>query len=854
VLLCATPAGASPTYDSVEETVRIARLLRVSEDRTWRKLLHYEKSLFGKSGLMSAVKSNRFFLSDKGRADPEHELEATLRAFAARTSGNGDSHPQCVFRARYIWLKSVLDFDKRFYPEIACDSYSKWTLENSVRSVSLVFATGYLGNPASYYGHILVKFNSDNAQTDSDLLDVSVNYGAIVPDNEDPVTYIVKGVLGGYSGGFSHIQYYFFNHNYGENESRDLWEYELALDQEQTDLMVAHLWELLGQEYAYFFFRKNCAYRMAEIVELAGVTEIVPDNYLYSIPQTVIQNLAKAEINGRPLIARKVYRPSRQSRLYHKYSLLNNREKSALARAVGNIDYLESDAFVSFDTSSKQRILETLLDYFQFVRDPESPAPDLLSRKYQKTLALRLSLPPLEEDVVAATANPPDGGRPPSSFRAGVLNNSLRGGGAYFLIRPAYYDPLDAGSMHVRNSTLKMFEIKAVSLDDEFFLRSLEIINIESVNPAVTGLPGDKGRAWRLKVGVEQLNLACGDCLTGRLQGDMGYAGRIGNRVLLGGYAGGVIQNDRDNSGNYYARASLFANIEMHERFGLRLYAERRNYIDGKLENDNLRTSQRKVRWDWAGIGRSAAYLFSKGSCRPRSNLQHSRFSHIGTVYLKIRNTSLNPDHDAISRAHRSRVLRGFRYGSKAALFIPYVLALHAPAVLCALRPVPAPAPPPTQWRPNRIRVQADRVDAVFHQEARVIRIIGMRLAADADLAGRDDARQRSPGGVASLRQALPHHLAQHPLRFVDGWQKGIISFTCGTHVLAHAPIRARSSAEAQHRVVFRRLEIAAAQQTRVLVGLEIGHAHDYRIRIEGRCDSAAPSESFSTKKSAPLA
>jgi hypothetical protein len=588
VLLCATSAGASPAYDSVEETVRKARLQRVSEERTWRRLLHYEESLFSKSGLMSAVKNSRFFLSDEGRTDPEQELEATLRAFAASTGENGDTHPQCAFRARYIWLKSVLGFDKRAYPEIACDSYNRWTLENSVRSVSLVFATGYLGNPASYYGHILVKFNSDNVQTDSDLLDVSVNYGAIVPDNEDPVTYIVKGVLGGYSGGFSHIQYYFFNHNYGENESRDLWEYELALDREQTDLIVAHLWELLGREYAYFFFRKNCAYRMAEIVELAGVSGIIPDNYLYSIPQTVIQNLAQAEIDGRPLIARKVYRPSRQSRLYHKYSLLNDGEKSALRHAVGNIDHLESDAFVSFDASSKQRILETLLDYFQFVRDPESPASDPSNRKYQKTLALRLSLPPSEEDIEAASANSPDAGRPPSSFRAGVLHNSSRRRGAYFLVRPAYYDPLDAGSMHVRNSTLKMFEIKAVSLDDEFFLRSLEIINIESVNPAVTGLPGDKGRAWRLKVGVEQHNLACDDCLTGRLQGDVGYAGRIGNRLLLGAYAGGVIQNDHDNSGNYYARASLFANIEMHERFGFRLYAERRNYIDGRLENDSL--------------------------------------------------------------------------------------------------------------------------------------------------------------------------------------------------------------------------------------------------------------------------
>lgn len=43
-----------------------------------------------------------------------------------------------------------------------------------------------------------------------------------MPDDENPVFYVFKGVFGGYEGGFSNTEYYHHNHNYGETELRDL--------------------------------------------------------------------------------------------------------------------------------------------------------------------------------------------------------------------------------------------------------------------------------------------------------------------------------------------------------------------------------------------------------------------------------------------------------------------------------------------------------------------------------------------------------------------------------------------------------------------------------------------------------
>ena len=47
-----------------------------------------------------------------------------------------------------------------------------------------------------------------------------------------------------------------------------------------------------------------------------------------------------------------------------------------------------------------------------------------------------------------------------------------------------------------------------------------------------------------------------------------------------------------------------------------------------------------------------------------------------------------------------------------------------------------------------------------------------------------------------------------------------------------------RRAAEADHRILFRGLEFLAAKQSRVLVRLEIAHAHDDRLGIERRGDA----------------
>ena len=361
---------------------------------------------------------------------------------------------------------------------------------------------------------------------------MSVNYGAIVPPNEGPLRYILKGLFGGYRGGFSDIQYYFHNHHYGENELRDMWEYELDLSQEDVDLVVGHAWEILGREYTYYFLRENCAYQMAQLLEVIIGLDITPANPVWNLPQTLLKNISRETYQGRPLVKSITYHPSRQARLYSRFSSLSSIEKGQVETIVDNIERLDSAAFGSLPVEGQRRVLDTLLDYYQFVRDEEALESDIKNHHYTRVLAARFATAAAPSELQLVTPEPPDTGRAPSLLRFEALSNQRFGSGAAITLRPAYYDSLDADHSHVPGAELKMGELRLKLLDDKVRLDAWHLFSVDSVHISSTGLPGDKSSAWRLRLATEQQSLACIDCLVVRPRGDIGYTFRPLDRLL----------------------------------------------------------------------------------------------------------------------------------------------------------------------------------------------------------------------------------------------------------------------------------------------------------------------------------
>ena len=162
----------SPAAAQVDTAAQLSKLAFAPG---WLKIVHYEPDARSPTGWRSAIHSDDFFLDSSGKVDPLLELQATLAAFVAPPANDPNKHAQCRFPARWQWLKSRMGSDPAFQSALRCPAFGAWTRSSSVSSISIVFATGYLGNPASYYGHTLLKFNFIEGQGPTRLMNVSVN-------------------------------------------------------------------------------------------------------------------------------------------------------------------------------------------------------------------------------------------------------------------------------------------------------------------------------------------------------------------------------------------------------------------------------------------------------------------------------------------------------------------------------------------------------------------------------------------------------------------------------------------------------------------------------------------------------
>lgn len=532
---------------------------RLFEHPRWLALGHYRKTFFG--GYKSDIHSDDFFLSINGKTDPRGELNATLLAFSLPVNAKvQDQHAQCRFPARLLWLRQVLPLPA--LPKVDCQAFKQFSYQGGVESISVVFATGYLSNPASYFGHPLIKFNLSRVKIPNNLLDVSVNYGAVTPPEENPFIYAAKGLFGGYFGTFTNRQFYYSNHAYAELELRDMWEYKLNLSRDEVDQIVSHTWEVMGKKFTYFFTSNNCASAMAQILTDVMGVRLDPAYLPYSIPYMVFDNLAhKQRPDGSPLITSVTLIPSRQSRLTGRYSALSSDEKSAV-RSIAQSNSV-TDQYRTLPEQSKIHVIETLFDYFAYraVADPDTKSIGAI--RYE-LLSERLRLPTsAASDPVLADVHAPHEGQSPVLTRIGVMKSVTHGEGAELRLRLAYYDFLALDIGRPPNSSVRSFDAAFVIAGKKAWLRSFDFISIEALNLSQTGLPGDGGYAWKFNTGFETQNLACTDCEVFKIESGIGKAISPVKRQILYVMLDGRMQTLAAGGGHFAATPNIGAIFDL---------------------------------------------------------------------------------------------------------------------------------------------------------------------------------------------------------------------------------------------------------------------------------------------------
>lgn len=563
-----------------------AEKVQLAKQIYWQKLLHYSpsKNIISPSAIKSALVSKTFFLADKGSQNPSAELNATLSAMLSNTNGVADNaHAQCRFPARFIWLKSKLPSLELLAPKVKCTDFSSWSNDQKIKSISLFFASGYLDNPASYYGHILMRFNTEN-DSSGGLLSTSMDYGAIIPEDENPVVYIIKGLFGGYKAGFTHQKFYHQNHNYGSIQLRDLWEYELALDDDQQQMIIAHSWELLGNKFTYYFLRNNCAYAMAEMVELVTDQSLFNRKMPWVIPQSIFHSLDKSS-GSQSLVKKMTRHLSLQTKIYNDFKNLTDAEKRYVDDFSRGINNFSDERFHMMEEQEKGRVLAVLLHYYQY-RLIDNPNDMILKKQKQRVLIEQLErkIKPLSvvrngRDEVALETfknQAPNYAQRPTSLRVGAVYNPRFNEGLSIQYRPAYFDKLSADIGRPANSQLMMGNLEFVAAKGAMRLTRFDIVDVEAMGTSVTNLPGDGGRMWKLNIGVRRQNLACDSCLTAGIEAGMGKSFALKELGVYYGIIDSRLQSNYKDAGllSLTPRIGFISaanhNWKMHVSFGYR--------------------------------------------------------------------------------------------------------------------------------------------------------------------------------------------------------------------------------------------------------------------------------------------
>ncbi len=538
------PASAT----SLQENLSLAIQTNLDEHPYWLKLLHYKKHIGSTSGYKSEVISEDFFLSNT-KSDPLAELKATIKSIYTPIT-NPNQHTRCKFIARTQWLQSKLNME---LPSIECEEFKQWIDLENINQVQLVFASGYLKNPASFYGHLLLKFSSSSNK--NNLLDLSINYGAMLTDT-NPILYIVNGIFGGYTAGFSDSRFYRQNHNYGQTDLRDLWSYNLDLSQDQIKQIAFHLWELLDVQFTYYFLDKNCAYHFANLLALVIEAPLTDQYSPWVMPLTIFQKLMENKSKDNPLVKSVTHIASRQSQFYEKYFHLNEKQQQLLKLLLESNDWVSHSKFKSLPDNEKIALINVLFDYIEYqlaeLGDSSSDRVQQLSLEKKKLIRTRFSLPASpakKQRTHLLKTQPPHHSQYPKLIRVSGIS-SKESSGALLQLRPVYYDILGSESGRMPNSALSMADLTLSNFNGNFAIRRFNIVAIESYNVAKTELRGDNKYAWMINFGLDTPDNMCFNCTRVQLSGGLGKSYKLSHQHIINFMALGSIHTEHNNEGN----------------------------------------------------------------------------------------------------------------------------------------------------------------------------------------------------------------------------------------------------------------------------------------------------------------
>ena len=533
-----TPSVSEPY---VEGLVRRAHALQLAEQRQWHKLLHYRLGVLGPGFLGGGYESEAdgadFFLSPRGKLDPAAELDATIRALflpldAVSEQRDPDEHPLCRFPARFLYLREQLAIDPQKLPVQRCPKVERFIAELDPGSLTLIFSSYYLNNPASAFGHTFLRVNKRNSLAVGErreLLDYGVDFSADV-DTGNAILYAFKGITGLFPGTFKRVPYYYKVRTYNDYESRDLWEYELNLTPAQLLLLSAHLWELGHTYFAYYYLSENCSYHILSLIEVADPQLHLLDGISSPvIPADTVRALFK-----HPELVRQVgFRPSARKQF-------QARARQLSADELSMVEQLAVDAKHALPAGLPQAreiaVLDAAADLIDvwYARELVHREDSAAARRKQQLLERRARIlaPSLALEVNAPESERPERGHGSQRVGLGAVTANDRWG-VSLDVRLALHDLSDPTPGYPELNALEFMHVRALFWQTQRIeLRDASFVHVASLTPQGRF---DRKSSWELDVGATTIrDAACDRCLMAHAAGGAGLTFAFaGERLAL---------------------------------------------------------------------------------------------------------------------------------------------------------------------------------------------------------------------------------------------------------------------------------------------------------------------------------
>jgi len=513
----ASDAPTEAPHWSIAEIQTQALDKHLDEDKVWQALLHVRDQA-------PQIRDPRFILSLESFS-AKRELLATIAYLYDRDA------PQavCQFPARYTWLRSQLPVPE--LPLHHCDELKEFVTRAPATTISLVFASENLSQPASVMGHLFLKVSGVNGQ--GRHVEHAISFFTDATTLNLPKLFYDSMVIGK-KGFFALTPYQREVDNYVATEERTLWEYELRLRPLERALLQQHMHELRHADITYFFQSYNCATLVKHLLAI-GKPDMLDGQSWWTTPTAVLRRAQEIGIITAPTVKT----PSKWL-VRTLQTTLSAAQSETVRASVEARDSLALDRLPVAEPRQGFLALELARAYNTYLYEQKVVGPENWSDFNQKLDAIErthFTDLMLETDQRKNPAFTPGDKQISMGWLRLAGQNHLKLG-----LLPVSHTLADNNSQHLSESELRLFDA-ALLVDARSGRTSLDHLTIASTQSLLPRDPFTGGVSGRFRLGLEQQPTTTLQGKTALLiEGGLGLTWRpapdIDFFVLLGGGVG----------------------------------------------------------------------------------------------------------------------------------------------------------------------------------------------------------------------------------------------------------------------------------------------------------------------------